>query len=119
MKKTEEISCDLIVIGAGMAGMAAAASASHLGLKTVQAGSSSGLLFYSGMLDMYSDFTIIQSQTGMHVELLEMCDLDEHFEQVTDEEIEKKLEEIYKFFIISGDSPSDPIAKKPTEDQMQ
>ncbi len=73
---------------------------------------------YSGMLDMYSDFTMIQSQTGMHVELLEMCDLDEHLETVTDDEIEKKLEEIYKFFVISGDSPSDPIAKKPTEEQM-
>ncbi len=73
---------------------------------------------YSGMLDMYSDFAMIQSQTGMHVELLEMCDLDEHFEEITENEIEKKLEEIYKFFVISGDSPSDPIAKKPTEEQM-
>lgn len=74
---------------------------------------------YSGMLDMYSDFTMIQSQTGMHVEILEMCDLDEYFEQVTEVEINEKLEEINRFFVISGDSPSDPIAKKPTEEQMK
>src|SRR4051794_19350081 len=29
---------------------------------------------YSGMLDMYSDFTLIQAQTGLHVEVLEMGD---------------------------------------------
>ena len=74
---------------------------------------------YSGMLDMYSDFTMIQSQTGLHVELLEMCDLDEHFEQVTEADISKKLEEINHFFTISGDSPSDSIAKKPTPMQME
>src|SRR5699024_12059215 len=31
---------------------------------------------YNGMLDLYSDFTMIQAQTGIHVEVLEMCDLD-------------------------------------------
>lgn len=31
---------------------------------------------YPGMLDMYSDFTMISAQTGAHVEVLEMCDLD-------------------------------------------
>ena len=30
---------------------------------------------YSGMLDMYSDFTMIQAQTGLHLEVLEMSDL--------------------------------------------
>lgn len=28
-----------------------------------------------GMLDMYSDFTMISAQTGANVEVLEMCDL--------------------------------------------
>lgn len=31
---------------------------------------------YNGMLDMYSDFTMVQAQTGAHIEILEMCDLD-------------------------------------------
>lgn len=73
---------------------------------------------YSGMLDMYSDYTMIQAQTGCHVEILEMCDLDESFVKVTDEEIDAKLEEINEFFTISGDSPSEPLAKKPTDEQL-
>ena len=31
---------------------------------------------YPGMLDMYSDFTMVTAQTGAHIEVLEMCDLD-------------------------------------------
>ncbi len=33
--------------------------------------------------------------------------------------IAEKLEEIDNFFEISGDSPSDPIAKKPTKEQLE
>lgn len=74
---------------------------------------------YSGMLDMYSDFTMTQAQLGIHVELLEMCDLDQFVQSVTEQNIDSKLEEIQKFFLISGDSPSDPIAKKPTQEQLK
>lgn len=74
--------------------------------------------YYSGMLDMYSDLTMLQAQAGIHVEILEMCDLDKYLRTVTQEEIEKKLEEITDFFEISGDSPSDPIARKPTPEQL-
>ncbi len=74
---------------------------------------------YSGMLDMYSDFTMLQSQLGIHVELLEMCDLDRSLNKVTEEEINGKLEDINKFFEISGDSPSDPRVKAPTEEQLR
>lgn len=74
--------------------------------------------YYSGMLDMYSDFTMLQAQTGMHIEVLEMCDLELYLRQVREEEIQEKLKEIHEFFQISGDSPSDPIAKKPTEEQL-
>ena len=74
---------------------------------------------YSGMLDMYSDFTMLQSEYGIHVELLEMCDLDRSFEQVTPQEIKEKLDEINAFFRISGDSPSDPLARKPEPEQLE
>jgi L-arabinose isomerase len=73
---------------------------------------------YNGMLDMYSDFTMIQAQTGLHVEILEMCDLDKFLKEVTEQEVKKKKEEALMMFEISGDSPSDPIAKKPTDEQM-
>ncbi|WP_223829326.1 L-fucose/L-arabinose isomerase family protein [Paenibacillus arenilitoris] len=74
---------------------------------------------YSGMLDMYSDFTMMQAQTGLHVEVLEMCDLDRLLRGVTAEETKAKRDQVYDMFQISGDSPSDPIAKKPTEEQME
>lgn len=74
---------------------------------------------YSGMLDMYSDFTMIQAQTGIHVEVLEMCDLDRLLKEVTADEVKAKLEEVHMMFEISGDSPSDPIARRPTDEQME
>ena len=74
--------------------------------------------YYSGMLDMYSDFTLIQSKTGIHIEILEMCDIAKCLEEVTDTEISGMLQKINDFFEISGDSPSDPIARKPDEAQL-
>ncbi|MFP7253227.1 L-fucose/L-arabinose isomerase family protein [Terribacillus goriensis] len=73
---------------------------------------------YSGMLDMYSDFTMLQAQLGIHVDVLEIGDLKEQLEQVSDKEVEAKRAEIENVFTISDDSHSDPIAKKPTENQL-
>lgn len=66
---------------------------------------------YSGMLDMYSDFTMFQGQTGAHLEVLEMCDLNRAMETVTPEEVAQKRNEIAEFFRISEDSAADPLAK--------
>lgn len=73
---------------------------------------------YSGMLDMYSDFTMFQRQTGAHLQVLEMCDLDRHLEQVTDDEVAAKRKEIEKFFVISETNAADPLAQKPTDEQL-
>ncbi|MDR1549576.1 MAG: L-fucose/L-arabinose isomerase family protein [Hungatella sp.] len=73
---------------------------------------------YSGMLDLYSDFTMLQAQTGIHVEVLEMCDLERQMRLVTEQEEEEKKKEIYQMFEISEDSASDPIARKPDEGQL-
>lgn len=73
---------------------------------------------YPGMLDMYSDFTMITGQTGMHVEVLEMCDLDRIIDSVSEKEKDEKLAQIEEMFIISEDSPADPLAKKPTKEQL-
>jgi L-arabinose isomerase len=43
---------------------------------------------YPGMLDMYSDFTMVSAQAGVHVEVLEMCDLDQCVEQAAPPEVE-------------------------------
>ena len=73
---------------------------------------------YTGMLDMYSDFTMLSGGLGIHVELLEMCDLAALLNRVTETEAQRKKDEILAFFEISGDSPSDPIARKPTPEQL-
>lgn len=75
--------------------------------------------YYSGMLDMYSDLTMLSAQTGIQVEILEMCDLDSYLQQVTEAEVQEKLTEILDFFEVSGDSPSDPIAKAPAPEQLE
>lgn len=75
--------------------------------------------YYSGMLDMYSDLTMLQAQTGIHVVVLEMSDLDAFVREISPKEIAQKLDLIKEFFEISGDSPSDPIAKQPTEEQLE
>lgn len=73
---------------------------------------------YSGMLDMYSDFTMFQGQTGAHVQVLEMCDLDRHLQTVTEAEVAEKRKEIEEFFTISEDDAADPLAQKPTNEQL-
>ncbi len=74
---------------------------------------------FRGMLDLYSDFTMMQGQAGIHVEVLEMCNLKHFLDNVGPEEIQNKIQLMEEFFEISGDSPSDPIARKPTKEQME
>lgn len=73
---------------------------------------------YSGMLDMYSDFAMFQGQTGAHLEVLEMCDLNRMLESVTEDEVAEKQREIADFFIISENDAADPLAQKPTKEQL-
>ncbi|GAA3404735.1 L-fucose/L-arabinose isomerase family protein [Paenibacillus hodogayensis] len=73
---------------------------------------------YGGMLDMYSDFTMVQAQTGLQVVVLEMCDLDRLLKDVTEREAKAKLDDIRDMFRISDDSPADKIAREPTDEQL-
>lgn len=73
---------------------------------------------YSGMMDMYSDYTMFMGQTGAHLEVLEMCDLNRVLETVTEQDIKEKRKEISDFFIISETDAADPLAQKPTEEQL-
>ncbi len=73
---------------------------------------------YPGMLDMYSDFTMLTAKTGMHIEILEMCDLAKLAESVTDAECQSKLEQVHAMFVLSEDSPVDPLACKPRPEQL-
>jgi L-arabinose isomerase len=57
---------------------------------------------YPGMLDMYSDFTMVQAQTGAHIEVLEMDDLATRVETVTAEQVAQKQKEIKTVFDIAA-----------------
>ena len=58
MKLKNTIETDILVIGAGLAGMVAAARASSLGLKIVQAGNSSVFFFASGLFDLLGVYPV-------------------------------------------------------------
>ncbi len=73
---------------------------------------------YPGMLDMYSDFTQHTGQLGVHIEVLEMDDLEARVAAVTDAEVAAKWDEAQSLFTISEDSPSDPLARKPSREAM-
>ena len=57
---------------------------------------------YPGMLDMYSDFTMVTAQTGAHIELLEMCDLDKCVRSAGDAEVRRKLAETRETFTLES-----------------
>jgi L-arabinose isomerase len=57
---------------------------------------------YPGMLDMYSDFTMVTAQTGAHIEILEMEDLQACVEAVTESELNAKILEIEDTFEIAA-----------------
>ncbi|MFH2091522.1 MAG: glycerol-3-phosphate dehydrogenase subunit GlpB [Pseudomonadota bacterium] len=62
MNVKQQIECDLLVIGSGFAGMAAAGRASTLGLKTVQTGSSSSFFLASGLIDLLGVWPLEKQQ---------------------------------------------------------
>ena len=57
--------------------------------------------YYCGMLDVYSDLTQQSAVFGNHFELLEMCELSELRNAVTDVEVQEKIEAFNDEFEIS------------------
>lgn len=56
---------------------------------------------YPGMLDMYSDFTMVSGQTGAHIEVLEMDDLEKRVPDDADPCVTAKLAEARALFEIA------------------
>lgn len=63
---------------------------------------------YPGMLDLYSDFTMVTAQTGAHVEMLEMCDLEKCVAGVGEGEIADKLAVVHETFALEN-VPADDL----------
>src|SRR6266496_716827 len=73
---------------------------------------------YPGMLDMYSDFTMHHAQLGMHIELLEMDDLQQRVDAATPDEIAAKqaaARELFEF----AEPGKDPIARPIDDDDLE
>lgn len=49
--------------------------------------------YYCGMLDVYSDLTLQSSVFGTHIEIVEMCELKSYRDEVSVEDINRKIEE--------------------------
>jgi L-arabinose isomerase len=62
---------------------------------------------YPGMLDMYSDFTMVHGQLGAHVEVLEMCDLAKRVHEAREAEVEAKLAEVCTMFDVDASVAGD------------
>ena len=74
---------------------------------------------YPGMMDMYTDFTQHTAFFGTHIEVLEMEDVQVRVDAVEDDEIDAVLRTTESLFEISHDSDVDPLAKRPTEQEMR
>ncbi len=67
---------------------------------------------YPGMLDMYSDYTMVHAQTGAHIEVLEMDDLEKRVNAATPAQIAAKEAEIrgvFEFAQQGRDKISKPV----------
>ena len=74
--------------------------------------------FYPGMLDMYTDFTMHQGDFGAHIELLEMCDLAHRVHQVTEAEVDAKVEETRQTFLMPPPG-YDTITEQVTPEELR
>jgi L-arabinose isomerase len=74
---------------------------------------------YPGMMDMYSDFTQHTAFLGTHIEVLEMEDVQTRLDTVGEDEIDAVQKATEGLFEISPDSDVDPLAKKPTDQEMR
>lgn len=65
--------------------------------------------YYCGMLDVYSDMTQQSAVFGNHFELLEMCELKEAREAISETELKSKIDEFHRVFEVSEDCESEEI----------
>lgn len=54
--------------------------------------------YYGGMLDVYTDLTELAATFGTHIEMLEMCELKAIRDQVSADEVERKIDEFRTTF---------------------
>lgn len=67
--------------------------------------------YYGGMLDVYSDLTKQAAAFGTHIEIVEMCELKEYRDAVTDNEVAAKLEEFSNTFEVAESCEKEELVR--------
>ncbi len=67
--------------------------------------------YYSGMLDIYTDFTQQLATFGGHIELLEVEELVMLRKEVRDEEVAQRLHQFYEVFDVQSDCSEEELRK--------
>ncbi len=57
--------------------------------------------YYGGMLDVYTDLTKQSATFGTHIEMLEMCELKKYRDEVTEVDVQAKIEEFNAAFEVA------------------
>lgn len=106
MKIIKNTDCDVLVIGAGLAGSIAAARASDLGLKTIQAGNSSALFFASGLFDLLGVFPIdsgkILTRPYLAIKKLQSDQPEHPYSKVSQNQIRESFQFLTEFLSSAG-----------------
>jgi glycerol-3-phosphate dehydrogenase subunit B len=106
MNNQQPIKCDLLVIGRGFAGMAAAAKSSAIGLKTVQAGSSSSFFLSSGLIDVLGVYPVNKARILQAPEAglakIRIDNPDHPYAKISDEKILESLTFLDNFLNDAG-----------------
>jgi L-arabinose isomerase len=67
--------------------------------------------YYCGMLDVYSDLTQQSSAFGNHFELVEMCELRELRDAVTDDGVRAKIEQLRREFEVAPECEASEVTR--------
>lgn len=67
--------------------------------------------YYGGMVDVYSDLKLQSTVFGTHVEVLEMCELAELRREVTEKDIQQKVDEFKNVFEIDETCTKEEIVR--------
>jgi glycerol-3-phosphate dehydrogenase subunit B len=106
MKKGDEYNCELVVIGAGMAGMATTLFAANRGISTVQLGHTGGFQFATGLLDLIGVYPINQNGFWQNpwdaIDLLKSVDPIHPYTKVDNSTISESLAELAVFLSDCG-----------------
>ncbi len=106
MNQTSDIQCDLLIIGAGMTGMAAAVFAAKRKIKTVLVGITSEMIFASGLLDLLGVHPI-ENGTSINdpwqgITKLIQDNPDHPYAKIPEATIQKAFEELVEYLNAAG-----------------